>query len=226
MPAFRTLSEWSQMKTFLDNRSIKVQYEEYDEYYDLTAFDSDYRVELRLQKDLTSDISDFETNYKPSGNVMPSRDINITTVGAGSTGTFPCPTFSKKYRVELSETDVTMGSSYSTIYSYSGSGKFIGMVIEFNDEDVIVKVTIDSETIFELDIEDLNNFNFFGGGDDDDGGSVRSHCGLDGANKDKALHWCPPCPIQYDTEVKIEGKRNGGSNKTMRRRIVTLTKET
>lgn len=140
-----------------------------------------------------------------------------------------CPTLSYKLVHDFSGANITVPSGYVTLFQYSGSGKLIGFVFDFNSQNVTVKLTVDSMVIFELDMNDLEDIQVEGGGGDDDDGGAGSVTTCGGpvfdtiANK---LCYQPPCPIAYDTEVKVEAKRVGGSNRTMTDRIVHLTKAT
>lgn len=58
---------WSEIKSFLDNRSLSCQYVELDSKYIIQGHDGNFILQCEINKN-SSDITDFETNYKPTGN--------------------------------------------------------------------------------------------------------------------------------------------------------------
>ena len=133
-----------------------------------------------------------------------------------------CPVLSTKYRVDFSDSNVTVGTSAATLFTYSGSGKMIGFVFEFNG-DVQVKLDIDSEIIFDLSTSDINDMQIPMGVS----GAIPAIPGsLEWTAASKKLVFMPPCPIIYGTNVTITATRLATPDKTMTRSIVSLTKET
>ena len=134
-----------------------------------------------------------------------------------------CTTFSKKLRTDFSDSNITMGVSYSTIYSYSGSGKLSGFTLDFNSDDVRVKLTIDStEVVFELVLSDIEDIQLSTGDEGTDYGICNGVLVVGSGSK---IQFCPPCPIKYGSQVLIEGQRSDSDDHTMNRSIVVLTKE-
>lgn len=62
--------EWSQFKNFVSERSLSIQYIDLNYKYEMKAFDGIFHLECELDKNPsdTTDLLDFETNYKPNGN--------------------------------------------------------------------------------------------------------------------------------------------------------------
>ncbi len=56
---------WSELKNFIDTRSLDVHYVEFDDRYSVYAFDGLLSFYCDIKKDSAVD---FETNYKPNGN--------------------------------------------------------------------------------------------------------------------------------------------------------------
>lgn len=142
------------------------------------------------------------------------------------TATPGCPVFSSKYRVVSDKTGATLNTStYSTVYSYSGTGKFVGFVADFSASNVIIKFTIDSDVIFDLDADDIVNIMYPEG---PGASGMRSTAGGPIYNAaDKKIFFTPDCPIKYGTTVKIEAKASSGTpTVTWDAVMVTLTKET
>ena len=136
-----------------------------------------------------------------------------------------CPVISNKLRIERDGTDISFSGSYVTLYSYNGSGKFIGFLFDFNTNDVDIKLTIDgTEVIFELELEEIEDIARFGGGKT---GTDRDVCRYFRVGQDDRLEFCPPCPIKFETSVLIEGKKNGGgSSKKLTNKMIFIEKVT
>ena len=150
--------------------------------------------------------------------------LKVTDDGGGSSGTPGAPCFSDKYRTLFDGASLTLTTSYQTRYTYSGSGKFVGFILAFSGSDLVVKLSIDSNVIFEINGGDLGDVQL--GNPASSGPNSQPTAG--GPSWDttgKKMSFVPTFPIAYDTEVKIEIKRIG-NNIDVNRSIVTLTKET
>ena len=131
-----------------------------------------------------------------------------------------CPVMSNKFRVELDETDITVPASFATMYSYSGSGKFFSFIHCYDDDDTEVRLTIDGDVIFSINLEDLDDFEIDGDND---------LCGwfkLIQSSGDNRFCFCPPCAIRYETSVLIEARRTDSSNNELHRQLIFISKET
>lgn len=67
--------EWSLFKQFVDSRSLSVQWIDLDKKYFLKAYDGVFSIESEVDKypTDTTELTDFETNYKPLGNQRLSQ---------------------------------------------------------------------------------------------------------------------------------------------------------
>lgn len=171
-----------------------------------------------------SDINSIEggTDGTTIGNV--GDRLKVTDDGGSSSGTPGAPCFSDKYRSLFDGASLALTTSYQTRYTYSGSGKFVGFILAFSGSDLVVKLSIDSEVIFEVNGEDLSDVQIgtpLGSGPN----SQPTAGGPSWDTTSKKMSFVPTFPIAYDTEVKIEIKRIG-NNIDVNRSIVTLTKET
>ncbi len=132
-----------------------------------------------------------------------------------------CPVTTTKLRYDFDDTGVTISTTFVTLFTYSGSGKFFGIVLDFNSDQVEVKCTIDSEVIFNLTAAQLKDIQIPAAA-----GQSQGIGGLEWENAGSRLRFTPPCAIKFGTDVKFEGKRTGASDKTLDRVMATLTKET
>lgn len=65
--------QWSALKSFVDSRSLSIQWSDALGFYQLCAFDGPLSMEcnLRIDDPADDDQSDFETHYKANGNKTP-----------------------------------------------------------------------------------------------------------------------------------------------------------
>ena len=155
------------------------------------------------------------------GTFIGNEGDRLRVTGASSDASPGCPVFTKKLRYEFTEPTTVLTASYQTVFLYSGSGKFIGINLDADKNDITVKFTVDStDVIFEIASTDLNNVQA--------AGAVRG-VGLGGLGWDTTGHrflFEPLCDIEYQSEVKVEAKKVGGPPVTLNRILVALTKET
>lgn len=71
--------DWESLKEFVLARSLSIQYVDYDGNYYLSAHDGNFSVSMVLSKEDSDNLTDFETNFKASGN---SKIIPTDTDGS------------------------------------------------------------------------------------------------------------------------------------------------
>lgn len=59
---------WSIFKSFVNSRSLSIQYLDVDGFYFLWAVDGLFYIQSRLEKNGDADVLEFENSYKPLGN--------------------------------------------------------------------------------------------------------------------------------------------------------------
>ena len=124
---------------------------------------------------------------------------------------------SNKYRAEFDGTDVTLTALFQTVFTYSGSGKFVGFTLTFDGSTPRVRLTIDStEVIFNELLCDIR----------DAGLNLNSNkiTGTGLVVDSDQLLFRPLSPIPYESEVLVEVQDSTG--KKLLSTIVGLTKET
>ena len=148
--------------------------------------------------------------------------LAVTGDGGSSSDAGGCPVISKKLRYDLSMSDITVSTTLVTVYTYSGSGKLFGTVLDFSHGDIEVKLTIDgTDVIFDMDMGDLNTIQIPGGA-----GINQGIFGLVWENAGSRLRLEPSCALIFTSEIKFEAKRTGAVDRTLNRSLVALTKET
>lgn len=62
--------EWSELKSFIDERGVSPQYVELSRYFIIHTFDGSFALKCEIDKDPsdTTDLDDWNNNYKPNGN--------------------------------------------------------------------------------------------------------------------------------------------------------------
>lgn len=230
------LENWADFKTVIDTFSKPVTYIQFaDRYLVLFTYDAlEYYVVVI--RDGGADVVDFETNYKPSGNTRTEGQStylsNVGLVGdrlkvdaqVVSTNN-DCPTLPPTFKIEFDESNIDCPASYATLYTYSGSGVFHGAVLDFNSDSVRVKLTLDSNVIFELTLDEIESIQSFSSwGCNDNGGSSNNVKMVTKTSGNRLNIWFD-CPIRYSSSVSIEGQRTGSSTKRLDRKLVYLTKD-
>jgi len=75
---FRTVG-WLQFRDLIDTKSIQWQYATRDSYYELTGYQGPeaYQCNIARGTDATSDLTDFETNYKAGATPILTNDTKV-----------------------------------------------------------------------------------------------------------------------------------------------------
>lgn len=73
--AFQKQVKWPIFKSFVNSKDLSIQYLDYGSEYSLQAFDGYFTLECVLDKNPsdTTDLLDFENNYKTNGNKILSQ---------------------------------------------------------------------------------------------------------------------------------------------------------
>jgi len=250
------------MKDMVDSKAldISVQAFDQDDHWFLTLSDGSFNIFTVLSKTApgdASDVTDFVTNFLPSanaridtqyvrgasddtliGNVGDSLKVTHTdTPGGGSGGP---PAYSKKLRYRDMNAgtggvarDTAIGSTFTDIFSRSGSGLVIGFLATLEKlggpDEWFIRLVIDSEDIFGasgISTEDMRKkmiYGYFKGASaHDDHGFM----GLNIEDKD-TFRWNGPLdyPITYLTSFVVKVKIASGTGKFLAG-LASLTEET
>jgi hypothetical protein len=170
-----------------------------------------------------TDRSNFETNYKPNANGLDRTAIRIeddvdvdVNIDAVSTGGL----LSKKFRYDsLTGNQSIANGSYTTVYTYSGTGAVYGVFLENNTDDLEIEFIIDGDKV--IDGIGLVDIPVCGSGNSGHG-PLPSFIGRVST---KELVIQPPSGIKYSTSVTIKLKASAGGKKLVSG-YVSLTKET
>ena len=72
------LSKWSDFKSFVDAKSLSIQWVDLGSRYLMAALDGAFRLEYSMAKDDKADQQDFENNYKSNGNkIIEPKSANL-----------------------------------------------------------------------------------------------------------------------------------------------------
>jgi len=146
-------------------------------------------------------------------------DASISSVTAAVSAAYS----SKTRVVTLSNNiSISSGGGYTTVYTYSGSGFLIGFNLEFNNTDIVVRLRIDGEVVF--DGTSIGTYNGYLVTANDTG---RRQGGSGIVTSSSTLDWSLKQPIRYGTSVTIDASTGGGLfTRTFNQGIIYLTKET
>lgn len=126
---------------------------------------------------------------------------------------------SKKTRVDWNNTKIIVNGSldpYTTLHTYSGSGKYFGFSAQFDNDNIMLKLVIDSDTIFDVDMKVFKDM--FKAGDGNDFGFFKF-------NNNKMLTFKPLYPIPYSTSVTLSARHVDTATKKNLRYAIYLSKE-
>lgn len=146
-------------------------------------------------------------------------DVSISSItGAVSAS------YSSKTRVDLVTSSVNLSTgSYTTCYSYTGSGLLIGLSAEFNNAAILFRLQVDGENI--LTAQSLTTL---GGFQATSNSTDRRQSGsgivINGANIDISFRQ----PIRFASNVTISADANGGVllTRQLSQALVYIVKET
>lgn len=221
--------DWSEFKVHIDNKSLKIQFFESSTDYDLYAFDGIFGMQCLLVKDGGSGLLDFESNYKPSANSnidlykFNGDSLKTTSVDSINATISPgSPVLSNNYKIDWSNIKVDLPNSsapYVELYSYAGEGKFISFSMNFNSDNVYVRLVIDNSIIFDIDCDFLESL--FHNNE-----HTNSNRDLNWDRSKNTLSFRPNFPIKYTTSISIQSRSNSSSmSRDMKYYLVNLSKE-
>jgi uncharacterized protein (UPF0333 family) len=154
--------------------------------------------------------------YNTNGKNRLATDPNFTAIQNPGV-----PTFSNNLRSIYADVNIALNpSTYTTIYSYSGSGKFCSFIIDYDKVDVITRIVIDGDTIFDLSSASIDSIQI------PNTATVTFMGTIGGPWYDvpsKKVGYKPAYPIVYSTSVLIEAKET--ADVVVDQYIVTLTQE-
>lgn len=146
-------------------------------------------------------------------------DTSISTITGAVTASF-----SSKSRVDLVTTPVILTTgSYTTVYSYSGTGFLVGLSAEFNNAGILFRLQIDGENIITA-----SSLTTLGGFQSTSNSTDRRQSGsgivINGANID----WSHRSPWKFASSVTIAADANGGavSTRQLTQAMIYIIKET
>lgn len=134
-----------------------------------------------------------------------------------------CPTMGNNLRIEFDDTDISITSEtvYAELYSYSGTGNFIGAVWDFDSNKVKIRLTVDSAVIFDLKFQDIEDIARFGGNKN---GQDRDIRGMFRIGESDRLEFCPPCPIKFSSNVTVDAIKTSSSSKKLKEKMTFIEK--
>lgn len=177
--------------------------------------------------------ADTTPNVQSSGQIKGATDgtgigntgnrLNVDTSISSITGAVSA-SFSSKTRVDLVTTPVNLSTgSYTTCYSYSGTGLLLGISAEFNNAAILFRLQVDGENI--LTAQTLSTL---GGFQATSNTTDRRQNGqgvvINGANIDISFRQ----PIRFTSNVTIAADAGGGVilTRQLSQALVYIVKET
>lgn len=166
----------------------------------------------------------LHTNLRNNSGTEVGTSASPLFIDASATTFLAADAFTSKTRVVVLTSAVTLATgSCTNFFTYSGSGLFHGFNAEFNNAQVIVKLTVDGETIFDgASIATLNSLLVTGND------VARRQNGTGIVTSSATLDWSMKKPIKYSSNITICADANGGVllSRSFSQGIVYLSKET
>lgn len=131
--------------------------------------------------------------------------------------------FSRRVKAEVTFTDITIDSvlTYNNLYSYSGSGFLIGFNIEFSGTNIIPRLVIDGETVFDgVSIASLNSLLVTLNSID------RRQAGHGLVTVSSDLDWSLKYPIRFNSSVLISAKLSSVGAQKLNQAVYYIQKDT
>lgn len=210
--------DWITAKNIMD--ILNPTYFSYEDNYTLTVIVSDGNIVVKCEinkKDDLASYNQYNSIYKPNEYKFINRlkfdsNGNLQTT-ANATISFnedqtPAQTLiSNKFNITSINSEVSINrqnDGYNVVYNEVGSGRFYGFTFKLNSQAVIIKVTIDTNIIFEIDCNVLENLS---------NNKILINMGsITWEKTNNQIMFYPKSPIKYNSEVKIETIANSNSN--------------
>jgi len=164
------------------------------------------------------------TNTQQSAVQLDSNGRVLTTTNIGSIASTVAPSLSDNVKAEaqLSTIAIPSSSSYTTIYTYSGSGYFLGMNLEFNNTSIVVRLQIDGKTVFDgVDIGQYNGLAVTSNA------TTRYQQGEGIISSSSVFDYSTRYPIAYTSSVVISARLTSGAvSRNFQQGIVYIQKDT
>jgi len=226
--------EWTVLKTIVLANSLGMQYSVDSKKYNIWAFNGPSLIRTSIyldgiavggmdQNQNDTDRTDFETNFKADCNGLDRMairieddvdiDVNVDAVNSGNL-------LNKMFRyAAVTANQSISNSSFTTVYTYSGTGVVYGIFLELNWDDMDIELIIDGEKV--IDGLSLVDIPICGSGNSGHGPLAP----FIGRLSSKELAIQPPEGIKYATSVvvKLQASNNG---KKLVSGYAALTKET
>lgn len=205
-------TNWTFIKNLVDNAGTKLHYTENDSEYRIFTFNGQILYETYLFKDSgsiiledatqnDSDLNDFETNYKAGANTLDKVKVQAE-FESNQEIYISGQAISNTLRVAQMTTnqDIANGS-YTTVYSYSGSGSFFGLFIETSDSDMFLELSIDGVKI--IDGLNIGGIPVVGPGNSGNGPELSTGFWRSATTQ---VNYKPPLGVKYSSSITIKLK--------------------
>jgi hypothetical protein len=129
------------------------------------------------------------------------------------------PTITNKLKIRYSVTDISLTTSYTTLFSRSGTGLFFGFQTAYDHSAISIKLIVDGGTVFEITLDDIRQFQF------NDTSTTKTQMGAFLTTIGNVLDFSSKFAIPYGTNVTIQARTLSGTRKN-KNWIMFLTEDT
>lgn len=107
--------------------------------------------------------------------------------------------YSPKLTYDIDDTTTSLTGSFSDVYSYTGTGRVAGFLVQYSSKSIETKVLVDGNTLLQISADDI------------DQSQSNSDCiGLSWEPNKKVLKFYPRFPVYFNTDFKIQAKETSG----------------
>lgn len=192
--------------------------------YDEAAASDDIMVLISNGNFIVNDGS-YDLNISEGIDLIKGIFPRTIEVSIAESARFDYPVMDpSKARVDWDGNKVDLPRVYETreiIYNYSGSGELHNFILDFNNQAVEVRLTVDGHVIFDINCSTLHDAT-----SNDDWDGIPGDGWFKWSRERKAFAFNPRYPIKFESTVVIESRSNSNSNKRdMNRYFVHLLKD-
>ena len=114
---------------------------------------------------------------------------------------------------EFYENEIDIQTTYTTVFQKNSKGIFKGLKLDVSNEDVDVRISIDSTVIFEANLKNLSNFGF----DKSSSTGIQREFGFSGSGE---FEYFPSYPMLCNSSFLVEVKKDRNGNRDVDKRLL------
>lgn len=201
------LESYQQLKTVLDISGVKYVAIDLNDHYFVIAQmgPAVFKYMLLKSSPPTQNQSDFENNYATHNGLPLGSATELHNIGTAGdrlkVDSMFSPVEPSKVVVDWSNNKIDLprqSIGYAEVYRHDGTGSLYGFTMDFNSDNIFVKLTIDDNQIFEINFAGIEEMNI----------GTKTGRWVNWSSATNVLVFDPYGPISFSSSVVIEAKAN------------------